>query len=42
MGRRAFARICTAAEIDVLVTDTAIAAGDAARLEEAGVQVVTA
>ena len=42
VGRRAFARICTAAEIDVLVTDTGIAAGDAARLEEAGVDVVTA
>ena len=42
VGRRAFARICTAAEIDVLVTDTAIAAEDAARLEDAGVDVVTA
>ena len=42
VGRRAFARICTAAEIDVLVTDTGIAAEDAARLEDAGVNVVTA
>lgn len=41
-GRRAFARICAAAEIDVLVTDTAIAAADAARLTDAGVKVVTA
>ena len=42
VGRRAFARICTAAEIDVLVTDTGITAEDAARLEDAGVDVVTA
>ena len=42
VGRRAFARICTAREIDVLVTDTGIAAEDAARLEDAGVDVVTA
>ena len=42
VGRRAFARICTAGEIDVLVTDAGIAAEDAARLEDAGVDVVTA
>jgi DeoR family transcriptional regulator, aga operon transcriptional repressor len=42
VGRRAFARICTAREIDVLVTDTGIAAEDAARLEDAGVDVVIA
>ncbi len=42
VGRRAFARICTAREIDVLVTDTGIAAEDAARLEDAGVNVVIA
>ena len=42
VGRRAFARICTAAEIDVLVTDTGIAGEDAARLQDAGVDVVTA
>jgi DeoR family transcriptional regulator of aga operon len=41
-GRRAFARICTAAEVDVLVTDTGIAAADAAGLADAGVRVVTA
>ncbi|MBO0776346.1 MAG: DeoR/GlpR transcriptional regulator [Actinobacteria bacterium] len=40
VGRRAFARICTAAQIDVLVTDTGIAVDDAARLEDAGVDVV--
>ena len=42
VGRRAFARICAPAEIDVLVTDTGIAAEDAALLEDAGVDVVTA
>jgi DeoR family transcriptional regulator of aga operon len=42
VGRRAFARICTAREIDVLVTDAGIAAGDAARLEEAGIDVTIA
>jgi DeoR/GlpR family transcriptional regulator of sugar metabolism len=42
VGRRAFARICTASEIDVLVTDTGIAAEDTARLKDAGVDVVTA
>jgi len=42
VGRRAFARICTAREIDVLVTDAGIAAEDAARLEDAGVDVVIA
>ena len=42
VGRRAFARICTPGEIDVLVTDTGIAAQDAARLEDAGVDVLTA
>ena len=42
VGQRAFARICSPAEIDVLVTDTGIAAEDAAQLEEAGVDVVTA
>jgi DeoR family transcriptional regulator, aga operon transcriptional repressor len=41
-GRRAFARICTAAEIDALVTDAGIAAEDVARLEAAGVDVVIA
>jgi DeoR family transcriptional regulator, aga operon transcriptional repressor len=42
VGRRAFARICTAREIDVLVTDKGIATDDAAQLEEAGVDIVTA
>jgi DeoR family transcriptional regulator of aga operon len=40
-GKRAFARICSLAEIDVLVTDTGIAAEQAALLEDAGVSVVT-
>ncbi len=42
VGRRAFARICTAREIDALVTDNGIAAEDVARLEAAGVDVVIA
>jgi DeoR/GlpR family transcriptional regulator of sugar metabolism len=42
IGRRAFARICTASEIDVLVTDTGLAAEAFARFAEAGVQVITA
>lgn len=42
VGRRAFARIFTAREVDVLVTDAGIAADDRARLEEAGVDVVVA
>lgn len=42
VGRRAFARICTPGEIDVLVTDTGITADDKARLKDAGVDVVTA
>jgi DeoR family transcriptional regulator, aga operon transcriptional repressor len=42
VGRRAFARICTAAEVDVLVTDTGIGPADAARLTDAGIKVVTA
>jgi DeoR family transcriptional regulator of aga operon len=42
VGQRAFARICSLAEIDVLVTDTGIAAEEKALLEDAGVNVVTA
>ncbi|HEY0935159.1 MAG TPA: DeoR/GlpR family DNA-binding transcription regulator [Trebonia sp.] len=42
VGNRAFARICGPADIDVLVTDTGIAAGDVAVLQAAGVDVVTA
>ncbi|MFF3014190.1 DeoR/GlpR family DNA-binding transcription regulator [Streptomyces sp. NPDC057939] len=40
LGVRAFARICPAAAVDVLVTDTGLAAEVAARFEAAGVQVV--
>lgn len=42
IGRRAFARICAASEVDVLVTDTGVAADALARFAEAGVQVITA
>jgi DeoR family transcriptional regulator, aga operon transcriptional repressor len=42
IGRRAFARICAASEVDVLVTDTGVAAEALARFAEAGVQVITA
>ena len=42
VGRRAFARICGLADIDVLVTDTGIAHDDMVVLQEAGVDVVTA
>ena len=42
VGRRAFARICAAAEIDVLVTDAGIADDDKVMLKDAGVDVVTA
>jgi DeoR family transcriptional regulator of aga operon len=42
VGLRAFARICRPGEIDMLVTDTGIPDGDAARLSEAGVEVVRA
>jgi DeoR family transcriptional regulator, aga operon transcriptional repressor len=41
-GRRAFARICAAQDVDVLVTDSGIDPAQAARLTEAGIQVVTA
>jgi len=41
-GRRAFARICTAREIDALVTDAGIADEDVAALQDAGVNVVIA
>jgi len=41
-GRRTFARIFTAREVDVLVTDAGIAAGDRSRLEDEGVEVVIA
>ena len=42
VGRRAFARICAAAEIDVLVTDAGIADDDKVTLKDAGVNVVIA
>jgi DeoR family transcriptional regulator of aga operon len=41
-GRHAFARICGADEVDVLVTDPGIGADQSARLIDAGVQVVLA
>jgi DeoR family transcriptional regulator of aga operon len=41
VGCRAFARICAAAEVDVLVTDAGIAAADAARFAEIGTRVIT-
>jgi hypothetical protein len=37
-----FARICTVAEVDVLITGAGIAPADAAGLAGAGVKVVTA
>jgi DeoR family transcriptional regulator of aga operon len=42
VGRRAFARICTPGEIDMLVTETGLAEADRARFIDAGVQVMTA
>jgi DeoR family transcriptional regulator, aga operon transcriptional repressor len=41
-GRRAFARICAATEVDVLVTDSGIDPAQAASLSDAGVRVVVA
>ncbi|WP_328940486.1 DeoR/GlpR family DNA-binding transcription regulator [Streptomyces sp. NBC_00250] len=41
MGHRAFARICGLDRIDLLVTDTGIAAEAVAQLTEAGVKVLT-
>ncbi len=41
-GRRAFARICSPAEVDELVTDAGIDDDQASRLAEAGVNVVLA
>jgi DeoR/GlpR family transcriptional regulator of sugar metabolism len=41
-GRRAFARICTAREIDALVTDAGIADEDVTSLQDAGVDVIIA
>ncbi|MGH3249112.1 MAG: DeoR/GlpR family DNA-binding transcription regulator [Trebonia sp.] len=41
VGGRAFARICGPSDIDVLVTDTGIAADDLVMIQAAGVEVVT-
>lgn len=41
MGKRAFARICGLDQIDVIVTDTGIAPDIAAKLAEAGIEVIT-
>jgi DeoR family transcriptional regulator of aga operon len=42
IGRRAFARICAAGDVDVLVTDARMADEARARFAEAGVKVITA
>ncbi len=42
IGRRAFARICAAGDVDVLVTDARMADEAGARFAEAGVRVITA
>jgi DeoR family transcriptional regulator, aga operon transcriptional repressor len=42
IGRRAFARICAAADVDVLVTDTGLSAAARTGFSDAGVQVITA
>src|SRR5580700_3826060 len=42
VGRRAFALICAAAAVDVLVTDSSLTREAAARFEEVGVRVLTA
>jgi DeoR family transcriptional regulator, aga operon transcriptional repressor len=41
-SRRAFARICSPGEIDVLVTDAGLGEGDIARFADAGIDVMTA
>jgi DeoR family transcriptional regulator, aga operon transcriptional repressor len=41
-GRRGFARICAAEEVDVLVTDPGIDQAQSAALADAGVRVVPA
>jgi len=40
VGRRAFARICRAADVDVLVTDAGIGADDVAKFADLGVEVL--
>jgi DeoR family transcriptional regulator, aga operon transcriptional repressor len=42
VGRRAFARICAAADVDVLVTDTGLSDAARASFSDVGVQVITA
>jgi DeoR family transcriptional regulator, aga operon transcriptional repressor len=42
IGRRAFARICAAGEVDVLVTDCSMADAAKVRFTDAGVKVITA
>jgi DeoR/GlpR family transcriptional regulator of sugar metabolism len=42
VGRRAFARICSPAEIDVLVTDTGLGEETIASFADAGIDVMTA
>jgi DeoR family transcriptional regulator of aga operon len=39
LGRVAFARICTVAEVDELITDTAADPREIRRIEDAGVRV---
>ncbi|MGW8763552.1 DeoR/GlpR family DNA-binding transcription regulator [Streptomyces sp. NPDC055815] len=41
MGKRAFAKICGLDQIDVIVTDSGIAPDIAAKLSEAGIEVIT-
>ncbi len=41
LGRRAFARICAAGDVDTLVTDTAADEETVGRFEEAGLRVIT-
>ncbi|MCP3822736.1 DeoR/GlpR family DNA-binding transcription regulator [Streptomyces sp. A3M-1-3] len=42
LGKRAFARICATAEVDILVTDAAVPQETADRFTEAGVQIIRA
>jgi DeoR family transcriptional regulator of aga operon len=41
-GKRAFARICDPADIDMLITDAAVPASEVSRLQAAGVDIVIA
>jgi len=42
LGRRAFARVCTVDEIDVIVTDQDAEPASLAAFTERGIQVITA